>query len=58
MGAFHTSMTSMAVIWKRFGDAGLMPLMVYWLLAVLNGKQYNRAIRLHKLMMEALQRLH
>ena len=28
MGAFHTSMTFVAVIGKRFGDAGLMSLMV------------------------------
>jgi len=64
MGAFHTSMTFMAVIGKRFGDAGLMSLMVESGVlasgsapAVLNGKHYNRAIRLHKLVMEALQRL-
>ena len=65
MGAFHTSMTVMAVIGKHFGDAGLMSLMIESGVlasgsapAILNGKQYNRAIHLHTLVMEALQRLH
>ena len=64
MGAFHTSMIFMTVIGKRFGDAGLMSLMIESgavtsgsSAAVLNGKHYNRAIRLHKLVMESLQRL-
>ena len=64
-GAFHTSMTFMAVIGKHFRNVGLMPLMIESGVlasgsapAVLNRKKYNRAIKLHKLMMEALQRLH
>jgi len=64
MGAFHTAMTFMAVIGKRFADAGLTSLMVESgvlasgsVSAVLNGKHYNRGIRIHKIVMEALQRL-
>ena len=57
-------MTFLAVIAKRFGDTGLMPLMIESgtlsscsAHAVLNRKHYNRAIRLNKLIMEALQKL-
>lgn len=64
MGAFHLSMKFMAVIGKSFGNADLKPLMVESgalasgsSSAVLNGKRYNRAIRPHKLVMEALQQL-
>ena len=64
MGAFHTAMTFMAVIGKHFGDAGLASLLVESgmlasgsVTAVLNGKQYNRGIRIHKIVMEALQRM-
>ena len=64
VGAFHTAMTFMAVIGKHFADAGLASLMVESgvlasgsVLAVLNGKHYNRGIRIHKIAMEALQQL-
>ena len=64
MGAFHTAMTFMAVIGKRFADAGLASLMVESgvlasgsVSAVLNEKHYNRGIRIHKIAMEALQQL-
>ena len=54
----------LAVIGKRFGDAGLRDLSVESgviadgsIVGVLDGKKYNRAIRLHTLVYEALLRL-
>ena len=64
MGVFHTICTMLAVIGKRFGDAGLRDLSVESgvitdgsIAGVLDGKKYNRAIRLHTLVYEALLRL-
>ena len=64
MGVFHTICTMLAVIGKRFGDAGLRDLSVESgviadgsIPGVLDCKKYNRAIRLHKLVYEALLRL-
>ena len=64
LGAFHTSMTFMSVIGKRFADAGLLELLVNSCIvapasaaAVLDGKHYNRSIRAHKLIVEALLRV-
>ena len=46
--------------WKRFGDAGLADLMIESGIIdmesvndVLNGKQYNRAVRMNKILYEA-----
>ena len=64
MGVFHTICTMLAVIGNPFGDAGLRDLSVEsgviadgLIAGVLDGKTYNRAIRLHKLVYEALLRL-
>ena len=64
MGAFHICCTFMAILGKRFRDAGLMDLLVESGVAgvasassALAGKQYNRAIRLHKIVSEALERM-
>ena len=61
MGVFHTICTMLAVIGKRFGDAGLRDLSVESGViadgSIAGVKKYNRAIRLHKLMYEALLRL-
>ena len=64
MGVFHTICTMLAVIGKRFGDAGLRDISVESgviadgsIAGVLDGKKYNRAIRLHKMVYEALLRL-
>ena len=64
MGAFHTAMTSIAVIGKRFGDGGLSDLLIEGSIVaassmsgVLEGRQYNRAMRAHTIVMEAIQRL-
>ena len=62
-GVFHTICTMLAVIEKRFGDAGLRDISVESGIAdgsiagVLDGKKYNRAFRLHKLVYDAFLRL-
>ena len=60
MGAFHITCTLLAVIGKRFGDVGLANLMTESGIigmgsvnGVLNGKQYNRAVRMNKILYEA-----
>ena len=64
MGVFHTLCTMLAIMGKRFGDAGLRDLCVEsGIIAdgsiggVLDGRKYNRAIRMHKLVYEALMRI-
>lgn len=65
MGGFHTSMMLLAIIGKRYGDAGLRDIFVETEIVsagsvdgVLSGKHYNRAIRAHKTVAEALFRVH
>lgn len=55
MGSFHIACVFLAVIGKRFGDSGLADLLLESnligsgsLKGVLNGKHYNRAVRVHK----------
>ena len=64
MGDFHTVMNFLSIIGKRFQDAGLWEVIVESgviaegsVQAVVEGCQYNRAVRLHKLVYEALLRL-
>ena len=64
LGAFHTICTFLAVIGKRFSEAGLRDIAIEsGVIAegstkgVFQGKQYNRAVRFHKLMYEALLRI-
>ncbi|XP_035674790.1 uncharacterized protein LOC118414705 [Branchiostoma floridae] len=64
MGMFHTLLTLLSIIGKRFEDAGLRDICIESgviaegsVTGVLEGRKYNRAIRFHKLMYEALQRL-
>lgn len=64
LGAFHTACTYLAVLGKRYGDAGLADILVESgvlgsgsIAGVLEGKHYNRAVRMHKLVAEALERL-
>lgn len=61
---FHTVCMFLSVIGKRFQDAGLRDVCVESgviaegsVSGVLEGRKYNRAIRFHKLMFEALNRL-
>ena len=63
LGAFHLSCTFMCHNWQTLADAGLGDLVVESGLcglsavnAVMEGRQYNRAVRVHKLVCEALQR--
>ena len=64
MGGFHASLVFIAVICKRFYDAGLKDVFVETNLvgsemtnSVLRGKKYNKAVRALKIVHEALQRL-
>ena len=64
LGAFHTICTLFAVIGKRFGDAGLRDVAIESGIiaersvgSVVDGKQYNRGVRLHKIIYEALMRI-
>ena len=64
LGPFHTCCVFMNVIGKRFQDAGLADVLVECQIvagksipSVMNGHQYNRAIRSHKIMHEACERL-
>ena len=64
MGGFHLLMTLLAIIGSRFGDAGLRDVAVHSEViaegsidSVLNGKHYNRGVRLHKIMYEAITKL-
>ena len=64
MGTFHTIMNALSIIGKRFCDAGLKDICIEAGLVaegsingVIDGKQYNRAIRVHKCIYEALMRL-
>lgn len=64
MGAFHTTCTLLATIGKRFQNSGLQDLMVESdlvgansVLSVLSGKHYNRAMRAHKVVFEAIIRM-
>ena len=64
IGVFHTICNFLGIIGKRFLDEGLRDLAVEsdviaegsvdW---VLNDQQYNRGVRLHKLVYETLQRI-
>lgn len=64
MGTFHTICTFLSIIEKRLEDAGLKDIFVESgvlaegsVAVVLEGRKYNRAIRVHKLMYEAFMRL-
>ena len=64
MGAFHTICTLLSILGKRFQDAGLRDICIKSgviaegsVSGVLHGRRYNRSVRFHKLMYEALQRL-
>lgn len=64
MGVFHNICNFLGIIGKRFLDAGLRDLAVESEVIaegsvdrVLNGQLYNRGVRLHKLLYEAVKRL-
>lgn len=64
LGEFHTLMSFLGVLGKRFGDAGLADILIEADVVaggsignVLTGHEYNRSIRSHKLFYEAIERL-
>ena len=64
MGAFHTLSNALSILGKRFWDAGLKDICIEAGIVaegsvngVLDGKHYNRAVRVHKYIYEALMRL-
>ncbi len=64
MGSFHIIGSFLSVIGKRYGDAGLADILTESgvlaagsVAGVIQGKHYNRAVRMHKLTFEALERL-
>ena len=64
LGAFHTCCTFLAVIGKRFAESGLNDLLIESevcaagsLRGVMEGRHYNRAVRIHKIVLEALLRI-
>lgn len=64
MGGFHIALNFLSVIGKKFQESGLEDLLIEselygsnTTLALLKGKSYNRGVRAHKLIMEALMRL-
>ena len=64
MGVFHTTCTLLSFIGKRFKEAGSEDLCVECgaieegsVAGVLDGRRYNRGVRLHNIMHEALMRL-
>ena len=64
MGEFHTAMAYLSCLGKRFKDTGFQDVIVEAevvaagsLEGVISGHHYNRSMRTHKLMCEALQRL-
>lgn len=64
MGKFHTSMNFLASLGKRFRYVGLQDIIIESGLVaegsangVLCGRQYNRSIRMHKIVSEAMEHL-
>jgi hypothetical protein len=64
MGTFHTICNLLGIIGKRFEDSGLRDLIIEsGIIAegsvgpVMEGRQYNRAVRIHKYVYEALLRV-
>ena len=63
MGVFYTACTLLSIIGKCFQDAGPRDLCVESgaiaegsVAGVLDGRRYNRGVRFHKIMHEALMR--
>lgn len=63
MGEFHTTMSFMSTVGKRFKNAGMVDILIEAEIiaegsinGVVSGHHYNRSIRAHKLLYEALQR--
>ena len=64
LGAFHTAMSFLGCIGKRFKDGGLQDILIESEVVatgsangVFSGKHYNRSVRAHKLTMEAMEHM-
>lgn len=64
LGEFHTCMSYLSILGKRFGDAGLQDILIESKVVapgsingVISGHHYNRSMRAHKLLYESLQRI-
>ncbi|XP_049332864.1 uncharacterized protein LOC111197609 isoform X2 [Astyanax mexicanus] len=64
LGEFHTCMSYLGILGKRFGDAGLVDILIESEIVatgsingVISGHHYNRSMRAHKLLYESLQRI-
>ena len=64
MGTFHTISNALSIVGKRFQDAGLKDICIEAgivaegsISGVMSGKHYNRAVRVHNSIYEALMRL-
>lgn len=64
LGEFHTCMSYLGILGKRFGDAGLQDILIESevvapgsISGVISGHHYNRSMRAHKLLYESLQRI-
>ena len=64
LGEFHTTMSFLSVIGKRFAHSGLEDILIEAgviapgsVKTMMTGHMYNRAVRCHKLMYEALGRM-
>ncbi|KAK3746863.1 hypothetical protein QZH41_000037 [Actinostola sp. cb2023] len=64
MGGFHIALNFLAVIGKKYEESGIEDVLIESglygsnsTMALLKGKSYNRGVRAHKLLMEALLRL-
>ena len=63
-GRFHITMTFLAVIGKKYEESGLEDMLIesrYYgsnsVVRLLHGKAYNKGVRAHKLLLEALKRI-
>ena len=64
LGGFHIALNYLALLGKKYEDSGLEDLLIESTVygsstefAILKGKTYNRGVRGHKLVMEAMLRL-
>ena len=64
MGTFHTICVALSILGKRFGDSGLKDIFIESQIVaegsisgVIDGKHYNRGVRAHKYLYEAMMRL-
>ncbi|XP_016111421.1 uncharacterized protein [Sinocyclocheilus grahami] len=62
LGEFHTCMSYLSILGKRFGDAGLQDILIESEVVApgsisggISGHHYNRSMRVHKLLYESLQ---